>query len=270
MSDINIYLEPMQRSNQGENGYTEKGLRDAFEMDLELYADEKLEKVAHANDVPLDRELFFDRKIEGHVLQIAVATEASEFRLTRNEFYLTNYDRARWPSMPKMTEKDYQAESAKLNIWFTRHENKLLDFITSFDYSSLYSGNYINVMGPDEYGASAFDLNGPTAFVLGDLNKVVTFWSTNNNPVVVDQGYTTEVIGQKDIIDETQTPITWYFLKTTITGPTALSIYTFQANGTSYFDMRFYTETVVDTNVITYIFDDVVENNANAVCPRWF
>ncbi|MCP4325336.1 MAG: PKD domain-containing protein [Alteromonadales bacterium] len=277
MSDINLFYEPMYRARQDAVGYTAKGLRDAFEVDLELYADEKLDKVAHADNVPIDRELFFDRIVKGHIMQIAFETASSEYRFTGSEVYLTNYDHAVWPSQPDMTEKDYQSESSDLQGWLTRNQFKLLDLVTSESYGT--SNDYDNVAGPDSLGGSAFQVN-----KLGDIsfNKTVndaTVWSNDPaGPTITSSSpHELSVIGSFDtpeFPDDKTNPavVTWYFLhiKSTESGPQYPFEFTF-IDGIKYFDVRFYNvDATLSQKSIQYQFDDVKENNANAICKSWF
>ncbi|MAF44062.1 MAG: hypothetical protein CMI54_07870 [Parcubacteria group bacterium] len=282
MSDINLFYQPMRIKNQGQTGYDAKGLRSAFEVDLELYADEKLEKVAHAHDVPVDRELFFDRKIKGNILQIAIETTTSEYRFTRSEVYLTNYDHARWPSQPQMTEKTYQFNADNdLGSWLTRSTNLLKDNnMVAYGDSS----DYLASAGPDNYNASAFTVINPSnlnlnlSTLLGFPLYFITIWSTNQNGPTFSQAVPPTV----DVVDSLEARInpddpndlstrTWYFLNIVSDSLSPISSIEF-IDGDSYFDMRGFESnaTINSTETLQYIFDDVKENNANSICPSWF
>jgi hypothetical protein len=272
MSDINLFYEPMYRTRQNAEGYTAKGLRDAFEVDLELYADEKLEKVAHADDVPIDRELFFDRIIKGHIMQLAFETSASEYRLVGSEVYLTNYDHAVWPSQPEMTEKDYQGETGSLVGWLSRNQNKLLDLFTRDVYGT--SSDYANIAGPDFLGGSSFQVNKAGGI---DITKQIinaTLWSDNPSGPTVSAANDLTVIGSFEAPEDPDTPgnpntITWYFLhiKMINFGNVTFNL----TDGSKYFDIRFYdVNDTLSSKSIQYQFDDVKENNANAICKSWF
>lgn len=281
MSDINLFYQPMRRENQNAIGYDSKGLRSAFEVDLELYADEKLEKVAHAHDVPIDRELFFDRKVKGHVLQIAFETLASEYRFTRSEVYLTNYDHAVWPSQPQMTEKTYQFNVENLlRSWLTRSENLLVDS-NGLKYGT--TDDYLPTGGADGYGNSAFTIINPSNLLYtfsGFLNGAIyhiTMWCSNQNgptfPQVVQPTVTVVGSVEKSIDPDNPGAATriWYFLNIIADISNPISDIEF-LNGDSYFDVRFFelNNTVNDSETLNYMFNDIDENKGNAICPSWF
>lgn len=272
MSDIYLYFQPMYRSDQGATGFTEKGLRDAFQIDLELYSDEKLENTAHADNVPLDRELFFDRKINGHIMQLAFETAASQFRFTRSEVYLTNYDQALWGTKPEMTEKTHQDRVGELIGWYSRG-GFLFERISRTE--TPYTGTAFTVrLGPDNYTGSVFLLLGPDLDVTFRTFDM-TYWSTDETAITTDLASTSTTIGQVIVPDPA--PTTWFFVHIKLTAPLADTVYTLIGNllvSPSYFDVRFHksveTDPALTTDQLNYMFTDVTENQGNAICPSWF
>ena len=259
MSDINVFIEPMYRANQGAVGYTAKGLRNAFALDLELYADEKLEKVAHADDVPIDRELFFDRQIVGRVLQIAFEMASSEFRLTKTEVYLINTDRSRYPSEPDMTERGHQTAALDVQTWYTRSERLLANHVNGNFFNSAVP--FTAIIGPDGYGNSGFSLSDDTFLFSSTVTSAITLWSDlATNPL--KNATIVPTIFDSFVRDGT----TWYFWTSNSTGGGVLD----NLLPGQYFDVKGYKNPVsLTTKQLQYQFDDVSENRANDICPLW-
>lgn len=258
MSDINLFFEPMYRIRQGIPGYTEKGLRDAFAVDLELYVDEKLDKVAHADDVPIYRELFFDRQIQGHVLQIAFETASSEYRLTKTEVYILPYDKAVYPSQPEMKEKTNQEAVSDLTRWYSRAEILNKDLI---DPGDVFNDNvpFTAITGADGYGQSGMELSDDT-FEIREVNTdAVSLWSDlATNPF--KNATLTPTIFDSFVRGST----TWYLWVDNAVGGNAND---FLLPG-KYFDIRGH-KSALTNDQIQYVFDDVSENRGDAICPVW-
>lgn len=273
MSDINIYFDPMYRRNQGAIGYDEKGLRDEFIVGLELYADEKLEKVARAIKVPMDRELFFDRAIEGHILQIAFQTEASEYRMVRIESYLTNYDRARWTSKPQMTEKDFQDKASRLELWYTRSDTPTRDLIIGKEMDTT-GANIITVFNaPDDFFESSFNVLDANISVVSKA-KVMTYWTDVEDSIVLDTSFESETFDTFVVKTKGFPDVTWYYIKVKVITFQPVITWTLPKD-TFYFDLRFYDEIILSVEDLTdeelrYQFNDITENNGNVICPPWF
>ena len=259
MSDISLFFEPMYRKDQDQPGFGENGLRDAFKVDLELYANEKLAKAAEAADVPLDRELFFDRFVEGRILQLAIEMKASQYRFTRMEAFLTNYDKARWidSNTRQMTERTKQDELSNFVQWYSRNCNGLVDLVTN---QGTPFEDYEIVAGADGYEDSGFRFNSPgfTFEFLGGLAPSTTYvWSTaDTNP------HFNGMIPFEQVTSFDVNGTTWYLWKVSDnSGPYVLK-------AADYFDLRSLSGNV-SQEAEDYYIDDIKNNNGNINCPRW-
>ena len=236
ISDINAYFRP---SDDDYLAY--------FEISMNGYEDYSQTATAIASDIPLDRELYFDKVLDGQVLKFGFSTSDSGFKLINCEYFLDTYDKALYPNKSAMTESDLQDEIANMIFWLTRGSK-----LANYDYvgQSLWSVTSASkIDGPDGKTESAILLEQSSDFEAGKLY----FWTTSD-PASIG----TTSLGSLDVEGTT-----WYFV--------------FYDNASGDFnpgiaysvaDIRIYSSSL-SINAINYIIDDFKNNSGDIVCNAY-
>jgi len=260
MSDISLFFSPIYKENQGKDGYNSDGLLSDMKINIELYRDDLLDKKASSKDIPMKTELYFDRNIVGNVLQLAFETTEAEFRFTRGECFLSDYDKARSPFQVRkndsgdefsgMTEKDYQERIADVaDLWISRG-TPIINRITKEVVLDLVVGSGL---GADGQEGSFFTCNQNVVLPNGLSASLMVICNKDSN---VFQNQTTTLYGE--VVSG------WYlhYINSGVTGGLEL------ISGNKYFDLRILTNNV-NNDILEYYRNDVAQNSANSNCPRY-
>jgi len=263
MSDISLFFSPIYKENQGEQGYNADGILSDMKTAIELYKNDLLDEQAHAIDIPMKTELYFDRAIVGNILQLAFETTESEYRFTRGECQLTNYDKARSPFRSRtgensepyrgMTEKDFQQQLSDVeSLWISRD-----DTILNRVGGALIAGLEVFVgIGPDGKDDSAF--TSATGVVLPNTStKSLIVISNIEDNTLVFANLDTVLVGEIS---------TGWFVHYVNDDNVVANIETIAGN--KYFDLRLLSNNTTE-ELRTYYINDIVQNSANNVCPRF-
>jgi len=242
MSDLSLFFSPIYKERQGTTGYTEEGLRENSVIDIELYADDKINSKAKSVDIPMDVELFFDRDVRGNPLQVAFETSDSQYRFIKSEAFLERYDKAKFPFKNGMSDVDFQKELG--NALFRLSRRIGVDVITGEGLPVTRSTG----LGPD----------GKTS--LWQLSDTIT----------LQEGFVVVVSNQDDVILDEGTPVELTVLPV---GSFFLS-YGAIAEGNTVaegsnrvFDLRVFSAPI-SVSAINYFISDITENFGNNTCGR--
>lgn len=130
--ETSVQIEPRKVANRGASGYTDDGLLDGQQFDAYLYRNGEDSYAARAIDIPIDREIVFDRKTPGRPLQFELLMAMSDWRITGFEHHYSVYD---IPQYPKKNSNDVSMQ-ATVNqnalrtplFWVSRnHSNPLMN-----------------------------------------------------------------------------------------------------------------------------------------------
>jgi hypothetical protein len=230
ISDINLFLRPQNAEYLSD-----------FIVGMEGFENYSLNKNAEASDIPLDRELFFDKELLGKVLRIAFTTNNSGFKMISLEYYLEVYDKATFPFKNKMTEADIQLNLASMDFWITRGCQE-----ANYDYISkelITTTSSSKIDGADGKVDTGISIEQSIAFPSGKL-----YFFTKTNPAT---------LGVTEIDNFEVNLETWYFV--------SYDGSFLHGSSFSAFDIRIY-DTVLSTDDLSYWLNDVKSNSADIVC----
>ena len=153
-----VHLRPHDEDSRGADGHTATGYRNGFSVDLAMFEDgEQITEAARTENIPIDGDIVFDRKLEAHRMQLKFTTTTSFWKLVRRRSYYVAKDKAAPPSGRAMSQYDHQAALEDAVMWLSRGDSLLLDKITNVEAT----GSYLAVAtGPDGYSGSAMQFNG--------------------------------------------------------------------------------------------------------------
>lgn len=143
-----IHMHPYDENNKGEDGYTDSGFQNGFEIDFGLRKDgEAAENTLQTKQIPLEGDITFRYDEEAHRWQPVLNTNMSEWKLTKLRNYYIAMDRNSKPDNRVMTEQTWQNQLANCAIYLARNTlNPLLNYATG----GMFTGSYLSkASGPD-------------------------------------------------------------------------------------------------------------------------
>lgn len=245
LSDINFFVSPMERGGS---------YLSTFKMGMRLYKDYDVDYDAEAQDVPLDRELYFSGYgKEANAINVGWYTTASKFRFRKAEIFLTVYDKARYVGAAQQTESASQASLDDLVSWISRSAPLDLDRCTGRSLSFVYN----STKGPDNEVGSAMQVTtGGDVITLPVGFYALLYWATDEiqNILPVTTFNSIDIDGT-----------TWYlqYLNIEIAVPQLITI-----PPKTLFDFRIVNGSI-DTSMLSYYFNDVTVNGGKNFLPRW-
>jgi hypothetical protein len=146
-----LSIRPVYAYRCGASGYQPNGLPNGFIMNTTVMVDGVPAPgfVAQSLNVPANNDVFFDRQVKGHTVQIALAGTGSEFKTRTIETKLKASD---YPAdAQELNEPTAQDLSCEPVSWITRESN-LLDRANG----QTIAGEIDLIAGPDGNSDSAF------------------------------------------------------------------------------------------------------------------
>jgi len=254
MSDISLYFAPIYKENQGKVGYNNDGLLASMITDIELYKNDTLDQSASAKNIPMKTELYFDRVVVGNILQLAFETTESEYRFTRAECFLTNYDKMRSPFQTPMSEKGYQDSLSNVtSLWISRGDN-IINRIGGKVIEGLTASSSI---GPDGNSGSAFTSSETVALPNAVISRAMLVTCNTDDP--------SAVFGNKVVLYAGPVGDGWYAYYLNSDDVIA---YLETVPGVIYFDLRVLSN-ITTEELREYYINDIVQNSGNSTCPRF-
>ena len=292
--ESHFYIRPQRKTNKGDSAYTSYGLRPAWEADLLLFKDGDLAESARTKSVPMNGDLVTDRFVKANRIQVGFYTTASEFRLAETDQYYLACDEAAVEKA--MTEHGYQDEFNDTVLWLTRGSSPALNRADGTTLSGTYFGTTDGPDGKDNSALSFSPVDGLTcSYTLGDFTLMG--WVRNlATPCEVLNILKFDVDG--DLVVDLNTThadyafgsvgTNWTFFTVTRSGQnvsfyrdgvllgTRLSTDTDDVTISSVMyaqegDLAFLRvlNTAISAGAVLYAYQDVDENEANALEPIW-
>jgi len=248
MSDISLFFSPIYKDNQGVAGYNSDGLRDDTIINLQIFKNDLLIEQDETVNIPMKQELFFDKVVTGGVLQLSFDTTNSEFRFTRAECFIENYDKAKFPFKQLMSEGNSQNNLSNIgNLWITR-SSILKNMVTGVAITTPHA----LIQGADGQDKSAV--------------RFINLYTINITGIVLVASDNLEPFNGTGTINIYKTAtvngVIWYFMYIPDANYTAI-----KAN-VKIFDLRVLTTSLDDSDLV-YYSKDVLTNNADNVCSRF-
>lgn len=183
-----IYFRPQDEDNQGADGYTDKGYRDAFEVTLALRKDGQTQDRLKTRDIPLEGDLVFKHDEDAHRWQPKVNTTTSEYRIVGFDDYYRALDQMARLSDREMSETSYERLLANVAVHLSRYSLENAVWQTNGTLRDLQN----RATGQSFTGAYAGFVNGPegktgsgVSFASGSLTSASTVTVSGNFAVTM-------------------------------------------------------------------------------------
>lgn len=256
----NLTIDPYDASKGGEgsSGYDDEGFRDGLEIDLYAYrrSDGWETPYSQALNIVKDGDISFDRTPVDKAIQIKISGNRSECVISELVNYYTVAEQAAPPSKREMTEGDYQSALCAPVLWLSRGSQLYKNLATG----QLISGTAVPVTGVDGKVNSAFQISAafPTISVVLTAGSIL-LWT--------DGTVTVSIGGNSVVLTSAGTYGGWTLYYAT--GITRSGILTLTPTGTRKIeDVRAYNSDI-DSDIRTYIYNDMVKNNGNNTLKLW-
>jgi hypothetical protein len=267
---ICTYIRSLYQDYKENNN--DDGLLDGLSIDLLLYRDNQVDPVSILNGITTGAvNMFFPDgvKKEANILQIGHRGNKSRLRLDKIVAQLIAYDKALYtdskniksnvssPAVVDIPKYLYQ----NVNYWSTRYNYSIQVGNKLNSQNSFNGGTYDKTSGPDGKYNSAILTTSTLGLYNLDTFAPLLLWSDDTNPFTQpqDAGDTVINYGQHEI-----SGVTWYFMSWDIDSDKENYI----KSGVRVFDMRVYLPGVITDEIAQFMFNDVVNNNGNEICPR--
>jgi len=251
-----LQIRPQDDDNKGASGYNSRGLRNAQEVDLEIYMDgERYTPDAITEDLPdMAEAVFSGVKCESQRAQFLIRFAASEFRLTTRKHNAIIKPKLGTVAERTMSEWGYQDElSIGKKAWVTSYRFLLYDRANAYQLPRTY---VTAIDGPDEISGSAFLTTADTPMVNNPQAGAYTviIWTKGGVDVELGQGGPAiPLTAYGDSINGWQ----MYYAKSSASLP-ALNI-----TPGSWFDFRLYNKHISDSALAAY-YRDMNNNEGRA------
>jgi len=243
-----VYLRPKSEAD----GYDAD-----LEVDLDIYVDgEPTTASAHAEDIPLNGDIAYDKVVEGHRLQRKISTNLGKHLLVGIDVEEVSRDIPAEPADLELTEDDYQEEFAEPDLWAVLNSvGNTINRVTG----SAISITYTAATGPDDQ-TSGMTIAAATTLSSTTLTGSGTLLIWHNGAITVTIGGVAIVLTTHD------TSGSWtlsYANTLTASGslvitPTTTAIIS---------DIRTY-DSAITAAARGYYYDDVVDNDGGIMIPR--
>jgi PKD repeat protein len=252
----NVYTRAIAEERQGVGvTYDANGYPKNITADISIRADEADGETAESLDISIPKnEIHFDRRVEGHIIQLISTMNKAPHIVTGYNANILNKDKLDSPDKRGQTEEDEQQTlSFNLVNWITRGTGNC-DRVTGLSVGIAWAGD--SVVGPDGYDGSAFEiLESDTLSFTNPSDLRAVFWfQSGTEESSLPVGY--EVIG---------TVSGWVFAQVVSTSITF-------GDGIFY-DLRVYQDADLpanfNTSARTYLYKDIVEYNGSNTLPAW-
>lgn len=153
-----LHFRPHLETNKGSGGYTARGYRSAFAVEVSTLLDgEQSTPAARTQNIPIDGDITYDRNVEGHRQQLRAVMSASEWRLIRRRSYYVAKDQAGTPADRNMSEYGWQEALESPIFSLSRGTDKLLDLADGVSATGSY---FVETSGPDGGTLTAMSFSG--------------------------------------------------------------------------------------------------------------
>jgi hypothetical protein len=255
-SESHVYVRPKYTEKRGQVGYTDSGLRDNLEIDLDCYVDgEKLSSEATTENIPENGDVVFSgHKVEARRIQFVWRGTASEVILTGIRHDLIAKMKCGSISERTMTEHSYELELASDKVvHLSRGLNLLKDRVSR----NVLSGSVTSISGADGLQDSAFstdtviDLENPVV----PNNYTIVMWADTQAPIngITFNQLSNEINGFKFVYAKDVTGL-----------PANLELIDFA----EYFDVRIYSKQISD-GALNSMYNDVLKNQGRQYIPEF-
>ena len=246
---MHLSLRPEYDSNRSAAGYGASGLRDAFVMGVDIYADgERITPAAKIEDIPENGHIVASgTKIEARRIMKVISGTASEFQCTSIDQNMIKKPRAGSRTERHMTEMDYQTEYRSPQVLLTRYKTSLYDIARLLQLT----GSATKITGPDGRANSALTLNSAVDLennaIAGDYT--IMLWTDSLNPM--------STIATVSFTQQGDTYGGWMMLYSK--GGAGLISNLILDSGINIFDVRIYNSQISD-NALAAMYRDVPGN----------
>lgn len=254
----NLTIDPDDPTNADASGYDSEGFRDGLEIDFTAYSKSDWDTAySTADNVTKDGDISFDETPQDKAIQIKIAGNRSECIISELVNYYTVMDQAATPTKRSMTEGDYQLNLASPALWLSRNSSLYKNLATGTSISGTPTG----ATGVDGKSNSGFQISAALSTISVTLSSgSVLFWA---------DGTVTVTIGGNSVTlssQGTHGSFTLYYA----TGVTETGVLILTPSGTRIIeDVRAYSSNVIDSDTITYLYNDMVRNNGNNTMRLW-
>lgn len=246
-------FRPYDENNQGADGYTAAGYRNAFSVDFVLRKDGTQETdTLKAENVPIEGDITFKYDDNAHRWQPVIRTTTSEYRLVKLRNYYERLDKAASPNNRTMSEQTYGLELMASSMNLDRQadavgylaQSNAYDELVNFATGNDFTGNYFGfAQGPDGKSSSAIsfiDINtgvqtAESVLLSGDLTLMIWAKECFDADLMAQNGGFTLDIDENNLTysetggDNTSLPVNWnlddWHLYTIIRTGTILRMY---------------------------------------------
>lgn len=256
MLSANIYTRAIPAERQGVGVvYDASGYPTGINADISIQADENDGEYAEALDISVPKhEIHFDRRVEGHIIQLISEINMAPHIVTGYNANLIYKDKLDAPgSRAQSSEEKQQDLSFLMTNWITRG-NPSCDRITGLSIGVISAGE--GVVGPDSFAGSSLEIvSGESLnFTNTETMRSVFWFRSGTIEGSLPVGY--EVI--ESVGD-------WVFAQ-------VLSADITFGEGV-FFDIRVFVESELpsdfDTGARTYLYNDIVNYNGDNTLPAW-
>lgn len=301
--ESHVRFRPNDEDNRNTTGHDANGYRSAFEVNFRLYKDGEQDFFAVSKGVDLNSDIVVDRRREGNRIQPEIATSTSEFKLVGWDSYYNILDKS--TVNETSNEQDWQDELSVPVLWVTRGPTPELNRASGVSLDGSYFSTISGPDGQDDSAISFSAADGLTGSLSGlDGNMTVMFGIASGEPDVLSIGPLTVSVVESmgvyslrwnDGVNDVSVPLNWtgggawtlikvsrngdnlvvsengylrdtYSLISVVDVSGALALMDGQ-DGDVY-DIRVYGDVVSDS-AFRYYYDDIVENEGNALLPIW-
>ena len=225
------------------------GYPSGLEVNLDIYKDgAPSTETAGADDITKDGEIVYDRRVIGHRIQTKVTFNRSKLELLGRFHDYVAKDEISAPSDHKPNETTYQASLAGAALWISRGSNLLFDRVGQ----STLSGAGSATTGPDGKTNSALTISSTVSLAnSAQASGMLLLWHKS--------GYTVTGV----TLTEVSNNGTWYLSYASGSIPANLEL-----GAGDVFDVRLFSS-VLDSDTLTYAYNDVINNSGKATLPVW-
>lgn len=294
-NQYHLFTKPWYKTRRNRVGYNEYGYRPEFAVTPFIKSDSSPADSAVATNIPRLGQVVFDRHIVSEFLQPGVRIVGAPWRLPKAQIWYEQIDTAGAPPQKLMSEMSWALEWTEPILWVTRSSTPGLDFASGVQ---LAGSSLATTTGRDGFANSALVFgtgNGYTITALLDGLFTISAWvrspangSTIVGPLIVQEwegGWRLQVDGayhfplESSLNDWTMITVVFTPLNVLVyesgqqigaavlTSPyVSPSSYQMGVGIISLQDVRAVSR-AVSAGAIEYLYNDMVQNHANATCP---
>lgn len=301
-----MWVKPWYNDQRNTGEFNSEGYRSAFSVDTYIKKDSLPTEDRRTKQVPIEGQLTFDGDIDSKFLQIGYILTGAPWRFVKAQQWYRQIDVGDTPENKTMKELEWQEEVSQPYLWFTRSINPDLNHATGLTATGSFSGTVQGPDGVDR-SAIAFSQNQGLSTGISTLNDNFTIYlwiypmGSHNvellrfsvNDLVISLEY---LSGSFELVWSDSVNV-FVFPLGEITGWTFISLKKvdqvvmarmnnefinsarMSSAGISYggtvnlandsiniFDAKIVPSAVSD-DALNYIYDNVINHNADAVCP---